>query len=516
MANNYSRSDKESFFEENAPLAIDQQIKYGIPASLTLAQMYWESGCGTSDVAVHANNYFGVKDHAGAKAGRPVYRHDDVDEKNAPFKIYDSKEASVQGHSEVLMQRNYSKCHSLASDDFEGWLNGIQSSPSRYAADRNYVVNLMKDYIAYDLGKYDQMAIAKAQELHVRCGYMSGTSAGVATRGNAAGQGVGSQKSLTYIEGFKGCMPFGANANMMTLTCDYSPDKPDAIHPKGHKGIDLRAKAGTELFATEGNGTVIAAGYDLKRDRYGKEIGGGHFIKIQYDRPDGHNYLVTCMHLKETPNFITGDKIEAGQLLGHTGNSGGSTAEHLDIRVQKDGEWMDPKDYLAEVAALGNINAKMFDKKTKTELLASRIENIVVQNANDSLLAQQQGQQKVAADKLQAANPVEKYASLAGFQNMGLEDLAKGDFVGNLMSQLFLAFISLAIKGNRDAQQTEGESQGAALSPKTVPSEDEAYVMHSRRHKESIDGEQLHDQAMMNYDSEMPQQQQDQNISQHL
>ena len=514
MTNNYSRSDKESFFEENAPLAIDQQIKYGIPASLTLAQMYWESGCGTSDVAVHANNYFGVKDHAGAKAGRPVYRHDDVDEKNAPFKIYDSKEASVQGHSAVLMQRNYSKCHSLASDDFEGWLNGIQSSPSRYAADRNYVVNLMKDYKAYDLGKYDQMAIAKAQELHVQCGYMRDTSAGVATRGNAAGQGVGSQKSLTYIEGFKGFMPFRIGdkyENSMMLTCDYTPDKHDSLHPNGHKGIDLRATAGTELVACE-NGTVI------KVDNHvGNTKGGGNSLTVRYDHGNGTWRDVTYYHLEKS-DVEFGESIKAGQIIAKTGNSGShTTGAHLHMEVKdENGKYMDPKDYLAEVAALGNINAKMFDKKTKTELLASRIENIVVQNANDSLLAQQQGQQKVAADKLQAANPLEKYASLAGFQNMGLEDLAKGDFVGNMMSQLFLAFISLAIKGNRDAQQAEGESQGAALSPKTVPSEDEAYVMHSRRHKESIDGEQLHDQAMMNYDSEMPQQQQDQNISQHL
>ena len=50
---------KEAFYEKYAQAAIDQQIKYGIPASITLQQMALESGYGTSDLAANYNNYFG-------------------------------------------------------------------------------------------------------------------------------------------------------------------------------------------------------------------------------------------------------------------------------------------------------------------------------------------------------------------------------------------------------------------------------------------------------------------------
>ena len=52
---------KETFFEKNADIAIDQFVKYGIPASVTLAQMSLESGQGTSSLAREGNNYFGIK-----------------------------------------------------------------------------------------------------------------------------------------------------------------------------------------------------------------------------------------------------------------------------------------------------------------------------------------------------------------------------------------------------------------------------------------------------------------------
>ena len=43
--------EKVAFFERYAPLAMAQQQKYGIPASVTLAQMYIESAGGKSNLA---------------------------------------------------------------------------------------------------------------------------------------------------------------------------------------------------------------------------------------------------------------------------------------------------------------------------------------------------------------------------------------------------------------------------------------------------------------------------------
>ena len=71
---------KEDFYEKYAQLAIDQQIKYGIPASITLQQMALESGHGKSDLAANYNNYFGVK--AGSSWKGPTVMK--VDDHNYP------------------------------------------------------------------------------------------------------------------------------------------------------------------------------------------------------------------------------------------------------------------------------------------------------------------------------------------------------------------------------------------------------------------------------------------------
>ena len=67
---------QQNFYEKYAQLAIDQQIKYGIPASITLQQMALESGHGKSDLAVNYNNYFGVKAGSSWK-GPTVMKVDD-------------------------------------------------------------------------------------------------------------------------------------------------------------------------------------------------------------------------------------------------------------------------------------------------------------------------------------------------------------------------------------------------------------------------------------------------------
>jgi flagellum-specific peptidoglycan hydrolase FlgJ len=49
------------FFEKYAAAAMEEQKRYGIPASVTLAQMALESYYGQSALARQDNNYFGIK-----------------------------------------------------------------------------------------------------------------------------------------------------------------------------------------------------------------------------------------------------------------------------------------------------------------------------------------------------------------------------------------------------------------------------------------------------------------------
>lgn len=110
---------QQNFYEKYAQLAIDQQIKYGIPASITLQQMALESGHGKSDLAANYNNYFGVK--AGSSWKGPTVMK--VDDHNYPeaFRVYGSVEESVENHSKVLMASRYRNCFNYSSTDYQNW-----------------------------------------------------------------------------------------------------------------------------------------------------------------------------------------------------------------------------------------------------------------------------------------------------------------------------------------------------------------------------------------------------------
>ena len=62
-----------NFSPEVIRLAQETQAKYGVPASVTLAQYATESGYGKSWLARNANNYFGM---TGSYNGQKVFKTD--------------------------------------------------------------------------------------------------------------------------------------------------------------------------------------------------------------------------------------------------------------------------------------------------------------------------------------------------------------------------------------------------------------------------------------------------------
>ena len=79
-----------------APLAQKYQKEYGVPASIQLAQAFVESHYGTSPLAIHTNNHFGIT------------KGDDWDgdctiaEAGKLFRCYDSDTASWEDHAKFL------------------------------------------------------------------------------------------------------------------------------------------------------------------------------------------------------------------------------------------------------------------------------------------------------------------------------------------------------------------------------------------------------------------------------
>jgi hypothetical protein len=137
---------------------MEQQRKYGIPASITLAQGIIESANGKSQLARNENNHFGVKaTKAWLDAGGKYGLYTD-DAKNEKFCSYASVGDSYEHHSKFLKNNSrYAACFKLSSDDYKGWANGLQRAG--YATNKSYAQSLIAVIERNGLDKYDQMAM---------------------------------------------------------------------------------------------------------------------------------------------------------------------------------------------------------------------------------------------------------------------------------------------------------------------------------------------------------------------
>ena len=123
----------ETYIEQWQGEALRQMEKYGIPASITLAQGILESGNGVSELAQRSNNHFGIKCHS-TWTGKRTY-HDD-DEKGECFRVYDDAKDSYEDHSHFLLRDRYARLFELEPTDYKGWAKGLKACG--YATDPSY------------------------------------------------------------------------------------------------------------------------------------------------------------------------------------------------------------------------------------------------------------------------------------------------------------------------------------------------------------------------------------------
>ena len=129
----------QDYFDTYKDVAIEQMLKYHIPASITLAQGVLESGAGRSELTRKANNHFGIKCHGWT--GRKSY-HDD-DELGECFRAYDSAYESYQDHSVFLTSsQRYSSLFRLKQTDYKGWARGLKACG--YATSPTYATRLIE------------------------------------------------------------------------------------------------------------------------------------------------------------------------------------------------------------------------------------------------------------------------------------------------------------------------------------------------------------------------------------
>lgn len=140
----------QDYFDQYKDVAVEQMLKYHIPASITLAQGVLESGAGRSELATRANNHFGIK--CNGWIGRKSY-HDD-DERNECFRAYDNVYESYKDHSIFLTtSKRYSSLFQLKLTDYKGWAKGLKACG--YATSPTYATKLIEIIQLYKLYQYD-------------------------------------------------------------------------------------------------------------------------------------------------------------------------------------------------------------------------------------------------------------------------------------------------------------------------------------------------------------------------
>lgn len=135
-------------------VAMSNMKTYGIPASIILAQGILESGAGQSDLAVKANNHFGIKCHDWK--GDKVYKDDDS--ANECFRKYNQASESYRDHAMVLTGKpRYAKLFALPKGDYKAWAKGLREAG--YATDPKYPEKLINYIETYNLSEYDNKVL---------------------------------------------------------------------------------------------------------------------------------------------------------------------------------------------------------------------------------------------------------------------------------------------------------------------------------------------------------------------
>jgi murein DD-endopeptidase MepM/ murein hydrolase activator NlpD len=106
------------------------------------------------------------------------------------------------------------------------------------------------------------------------------------------------------------------------------------LHPvfrsyRAHLGIDYAAPVGAPVVAVS-SGVVVAAGW---------AGGGGNQIQLRH----GDGYETYYLHLSAfAPGIRPGVHVDQGQLIGRVGATGTATGPHLDYRLKRNGQFLNP------------------------------------------------------------------------------------------------------------------------------------------------------------------------------
>ena len=141
----------EQYIKRYSGIAVKQMNKFGIPASITLAQGIIESRSGNSTLAKVANNHFGIKCFAKRHKACCVKSYDDSNADS--FVIFDSPEAAFKAHSQFLQKDRYKRLKKYGRN-YQQWAYGLKACG--YATDKTYGPKLISIIKRHNLARFDR------------------------------------------------------------------------------------------------------------------------------------------------------------------------------------------------------------------------------------------------------------------------------------------------------------------------------------------------------------------------
>ncbi len=146
------RRRQEAYVKRFAEVAKSEMKRYGIPASITLAQGLIESNAGGSRLSRENNNHFGMK--CFSKACKKGHCSNFTDDSHKDFfRKYPTAWESYRAHSLLLQGKRYIGLRQFGKD-YKKWAQGLKKAG--YATDPRYAEKLIHIIEELNLNRYDQ------------------------------------------------------------------------------------------------------------------------------------------------------------------------------------------------------------------------------------------------------------------------------------------------------------------------------------------------------------------------
>lgn len=110
-----------AYLRRFAKVALAERDKYGIPASIILANALLFSGAGSSTPSISANNHFRL-------GCQGIWKGSKWQEGEQCFRAYENAWSSFRDCSEYLSWEPYVNLHKLGPKDYKGWAAGLESA----------------------------------------------------------------------------------------------------------------------------------------------------------------------------------------------------------------------------------------------------------------------------------------------------------------------------------------------------------------------------------------------------